>query len=150
MKKIFLFGLMTMLVLSMHMPLHAYAVDGVQGDNAPAVKKTGTQGENAPPIKKDTPNQGLNIHLNNPLEGTASTIPQAINTILSIVIRIALPLIIIAFIWSGLNFIFARGKPEKMKEAKNMFLYTVIGTLLILGAWTITNAIVGTVNNIVN
>ncbi|MEO5646056.1 MAG: TrbC/VirB2 family protein [Candidatus Paceibacterota bacterium] len=91
----------------------------------------------------------LNIHLNNPLSGI-STIPEAINKILSIVIRIALPLIILMFIWTGLQFIFARGNPEKMKVAKNMFFYTVIGTLLILGAWTLTNAIVGTVNNIVN
>jgi hypothetical protein len=29
-----------------------------------------------------------------------------------------------------------------------MFLYTIIGTLLILGAWAITNAIIGTVNTI--
>jgi hypothetical protein len=91
----------------------------------------------------------LNIHLNNPLSGV-STIPDAINKILSIVIRIALPLIIVFFIWSGLSFIFARGNPEKVKAAKNMFLYTVIGTLLILGAWVITNAIIGTVNAIIS
>jgi hypothetical protein len=93
----------------------------------------------------------LNIHLNNPLSGGGvSTIPDAINKILSIVIRIALPLIIVFFIWSGLSFIFARGNPEKVKAAKNMFLYTVIGTLLILGAWVITNAIIGTVNAIIS
>lgn len=91
----------------------------------------------------------LNIKLQNPLSGV-STIPDAINKILSVVIRIALPLIIIMFIWAGLTFIFARGKPEEIKKAKNMFLYTIIGTLLILGAWTITNALIGTVNSIIN
>jgi hypothetical protein len=90
----------------------------------------------------------LNIHLNNPLSGV-STIPDAINKIVSIVIRVALPIIILFFIWSGLSFIFARGNPEKVKTAKNMFLFTVIGTLLILGAWAITNAIIGTVNAII-
>jgi hypothetical protein len=92
-------------------------------------------------------NAPLDIHLNNPLSGI-STIPDAINKILSVVIRIALPLIILMFIWSGLTFIFARGKPDDITRAKNMFLYTIIGTLLILGAWTITNAIIGTVNAI--
>lgn len=93
----------------------------------------------------------LNIKLENPLaKGGVNDIPSAINKILSVVIRIALPLIIIMFIWSGLTFIFARGKPEEIKKAKNMFLYTIIGTLLILGAWTITNALIGTVNSIIN
>ncbi len=94
-------------------------------------------------------NAPLNIQLQNPLaKGGVNTIGDAINKILSLVIRVALPLIIIMFIWSGLSFIFARGNPEKVKTAKNMFLYTIIGTLLILGAWTITNAIIGTVNAI--
>ena len=62
--------------------------------------------------------------------------------------KIALPFIVVFFIWSGLSFILARGNPEGIKKAKNMFLYTIIGTLLILGAWAITNAIIGTVNTI--
>ncbi len=99
-------------------------------------------------VKPSTTDQGLKIKLDNPLSGV-STIPEAINKILGIVIRIALPLIVLAFIWTGLRFIFARGNPTELKTVKNMFLYTVIGTLLILGAWTITSAIVGTVNSIV-
>ncbi|HTH93137.1 MAG TPA: pilin [Candidatus Paceibacterota bacterium] len=92
-------------------------------------------------------NAPLNIHLINPLTGV-STIPDVINKILSIVIRVALPLIILFFIWSGLTFIFAQGNPTKIQTAKRMFFYTVIGMLLILGAWVITNAIIGTVNAI--
>lgn len=101
--------------------------------------------------QKFTPNapvtNGLNIHLNNPLSGV-STIPDAINKFLGIIIRIALPLIIVFFIWSGFSFILARGNAKKVTDAKNMFLFTIIGTLLILGAWVITNAIIGTVNSI--
>ncbi len=100
------------------------------------------------PTNTTAQNAPLSIHLNNPLTGI-STIPEAINKILSIVIRIALPFIIIFFIWSGFKFILARGNPKAVTEAKNMFFFTIIGTLLILGAWTITNAIIGTVNAIV-
>lgn len=111
----------------------------------------GDSGKPALPANATSVNNPLNIHLENPLAGGGvSDIPTAINKILSVVIRVALPLIIIMFIWSGISFIFARGKPDKIKEARAMFLYTVIGTLLILGAWTITNAIIGTVNSIVN
>jgi hypothetical protein len=115
------------------------------GNSNPALNINFTPGGSTTPA---TTNQPLNIHLQNPLSGV-STIPDAINKILSVVIRIALPLIIIMFIWAGITFIFAQGNEKKITQAKNIFFYTIIGTLLILGAWTITNAIIGTVNSIV-
>jgi hypothetical protein len=119
----------------------------VLAQNTPAMGPAPTPAMGAAPAPAT--NQPLNIHLQNPLSGV-STIPEAINKILSVVIRIALPIIIVFFIWSGLMFVFARGNPTKVTTAKDMFLYTIIGTLLILGAWTITNALVGTVNTIMN
>jgi hypothetical protein len=88
----------------------------------------------------------LNIGIKNPLK--VSTVQEALKLFMSAVIRIALPFIVLAFIWSGLSFVLARGNPENLKKAKTMFFYTIIGTLLILGAWTITNAIIGTVNSV--
>lgn len=88
----------------------------------------------------------LQVRIKNPLK--VDTISGAIALFMNAVLRIALPFIVIFFIWSGVSFVLARGNPEKIKTAKNMFWYTVIGTLLILGAWTITNAIIGTVNSI--
>lgn len=99
---------------------------------------------------KSTPSSAsdfaLKVKINNPLK--VDTISGAIKLFMNAVLRIALPFIVIFFIWSGLSFVLARGNPEKVKTAKNMFWYTIIGTLLILGAWTITNAIIGTVNSI--
>lgn len=88
----------------------------------------------------------LQVRLNNPLK--VDTIEEALALFMSMVLRIAIPFIIVFFIWSGLSFVLARGNAEKIKTAKRMFWYTVIGSLLILGAWTITNAIIGTVNSI--
>ncbi len=143
-KKTFLAVLVVVIVFGSQMVVHAQLASPSPGNSKTASPSPGNNQKTAVPG-----NSALNIHLNNPLTGI-STIPEAINKILSIVIRIALPLIIIMFIYSGIQFITARGNPKKIEEAKNMFFYTVIGTLLVLGAWTITNAIVGTVNNIIN
>lgn len=135
----------------------AYATSSAQDDgssniNSPAMNTTLNPAMGTTKCTSgnctQTQNQPLNIHLENPLQGI-STIPEAVNKILSVVIRIALPIIIVMFIWSGILFIFAQGNDKKLGEAKNIFFYTIIGTLLILGAWTITNAIVGTVNSII-
>ncbi len=88
----------------------------------------------------------VDVGLKNPLK--VNTITDAVALFMNIILKIALPLIVIFFIWSGLEFVLALGNPEKIKKAKNMFWYTIIGTFLILGAWTITNAIIGTINTI--
>lgn len=89
----------------------------------------------------------LDVKLQNPLK--VSTIEEAIKFFITTILKIAIPFIVVFFIWAGLKFILAQGKPDKIKEAKNMFWFTIIGTLLILGAYTITNAIIGTINSVV-
>lgn len=89
----------------------------------------------------------LDVKLQNPLK--VSTIGEAIRFFINTLLKIAIPFIVVFFVWAGLKFILAQGKPDKIKEAKNMFWFTIVGTLLILGAWTITNAIIGTINSVV-
>lgn len=91
----------------------------------------------------------LNVKLENPLHET-TTIPQALALIMRAVFKIAIPVIVFFFLWTGLSYILALGKPEKLKDVHKMFLWTVIGTLLVLGAYTITNILIGTINTIVN
>lgn len=90
----------------------------------------------------------LDVKLQNPLK--VDNIKDAVKFFVNTLIKIAIPVIVVFFIWSGLKFILAQGKPDEITKAKQMFWYTIIGTLLILGAWTITNAIIGTVNSIVS
>ncbi|MBP9701269.1 MAG: hypothetical protein KBD54_02645 [Candidatus Pacebacteria bacterium] len=115
---------------------------------------TGSSGIPAPGSGTYTPtqNQGsgfkLDIRLQNPLK--VNTIQDAVKFFVNTLVKIAIPFIVIFFIWAGFKFILAQGNPTKVGEAKKMFWYTIIGTLLILGAWTITNAIIGTVNSIIS
>lgn len=88
----------------------------------------------------------FDVRLENPLK--VDNITDAVKFFVNTLVKIAIPFIVIFFIWSGLKFILAQGKPDEITKAKKMFWYTIIGTLLILGAWTITNAIVGTINSI--
>lgn len=89
----------------------------------------------------------LNIKLQNPLKAT--TIQEAIALFMRIIIKLAIPVIILMYLWVGFSYILALGNPEKIKKVHNLLLYTVIGTLLVFGAWAITNAIVGTINAVI-
>ncbi|HVY35678.1 MAG TPA: hypothetical protein VG982_00125 [Candidatus Paceibacterota bacterium] len=113
------------------------AVTPVTSTPTPSVPQTSSNGDFQ-----------LKIKLNNPLK--VNSIQDAIQLFMDAVVKIAIPFIVVFFIWAGFRFILARGNKEELKKAKAMFWNTLIGTLLILGAWAITDAIVGTINSIAN
>ena len=88
----------------------------------------------------------LNIHINNPL--SVSTIQDAIKKVMDVVLMLAIPVIIVLYIWAGFTYIMAQGNGEAIKKAHNRLLFTTLGAVIILGAWTIATAVVGTVNMI--
>ncbi len=49
-------------------------------------------------------------------------------------VRILLPFVVLAFIWSGFLFIHAQGKPEEIKKAQQAILWSIVGAFILLGA----------------
>ncbi len=68
-----------------------------------------------------------------------------IKIILEGVVKIGIPLIVLAIVYSGFLFVFARGNETKLKEAKNALAYTLIGAAVVLGSWTLAILISETV-----
>lgn len=92
-------------------------------------------------------NVNIDVKINNPL-GNISSIPQFIEALLNIVITIGVPIVALAIIYTGFLFVTAQGKPDKLTTAKKALTFTLIGAALLLGAWVLANAIVGTVEQI--
>lgn len=89
------------------------------------------------------------VKLENPLAGGGiNDIPTLVERILEIVLMIGIPIIVIAVIFSGYKFIAAQGNPEKLKEAKQTLVYVFVGAAILLGAYAIAEAIVGTITAI--
>jgi len=80
----------------------------------------------------------------NPLSNI-NTINDLIKTLLEGLIRIGMPIIALAIIYSGFLFVFARGNSEKLTQAKDALLYTLIGAAILLGSWGIAQLISNTV-----
>lgn len=73
------------------------------------------------------------------------TINDFIKAILEGALKIGMPIIALAIIYSGFLFVFAQGNESKLKEAKNALLYSLIGAAILLGAWSIAILISETV-----
>lgn len=90
----------------------------------------------------------LDVRIKNPLNSSINTLPKFIEEVLNIALMVGVPIITLAIIYSGFLFVMARGNSEKLGEAKNTLMYTLIGAALLLGSWVIAQAIQGTIADI--
>lgn len=60
-------------------------------------------------------------------------------------VKIALPILVLFAVYSGLLFVMARGNEEKLSDAKKNFFYVIIGSVIVFGAWAAANILAGTV-----
>lgn len=84
--------------------------------------------------------------LENPLGNTDLNL--FLTKLLDVVVQIAFPIIVLAIIYTGFLFVASRGNKDKLEEAKKAFLWTVIGSLVVLGAAVLSKAIQGTVQQL--
>ncbi len=93
------------------------------------------------------PENGGGITLPNPVS-KFSNICELINAFITIIAEVGAVVAVLFIIWSGFLFVTAQGNPSKLATAKNTFLTTIIGTLILVGAAVITKIIVNTVMSI--
>lgn len=106
-------------------------------------------GNNQDPL--DTFNQTLNDYnfnsIDNPL-GEEFSVIDFLQQLFANLVKIAIPILVVFFIYSGFRFVEAQGNEEKLSAAKQNFLYVVVGALLVFGAWTIAMVLKGTVEQL--
>ena len=73
---------------------------------------------------------------------------QLVARILAVLVNILLPIAVLFLVWAGFKFVTAGGNSEKVKEARQMFLWTVTGIALILGARLLGEILSSTVKSI--
>jgi len=91
--------------------------------------------------------RGTTFTFTNPL-GSVNDLNSFLKLLLNFVTTLAIPLIVLALIYTGFLFISAQGNPEKLSTARRIFLWTIVGAAIILGANVLLSAISGTVNEI--
>ncbi|MEK7219351.1 MAG: pilin [Patescibacteria group bacterium] len=93
----------------------------------------------------DTPPADISgtTKLVNPIK--VDNINDFIKILLQGVLKIGMPIIALAIIYSGFLFVEARGKPDEITKAKDALTYTLIGAAILLGSWAIAQLIANTV-----
>lgn len=131
-KNLSLFVLITFLLV---LPILSFAQNTTAGD------KFGNPSGTTAGDKFTTSN--ANTKIVNPIKATS--VQGLIKTALETAIKIGIPVLALAIIYSGFLFVAAQGNSEKLDEAKRSLLYTIIGAAILLGSWAIAQLITETV-----
>jgi len=85
-------------------------------------------------IPKAPTETSLNVKFGNPFGDNITSIPQFISKIVDLLINFGGVIVVFFIILSGFKFVIAQGNPEKIKDAKNVLKWTIIGgSLFLLG-----------------
>ena len=82
----------------------------------------------------------------NPLQ--YCNIMDFVKAALQLFVILALPVLAFFIVLAGFQFILARGNSSQLEKAKMNFLYVIIGTCLVLGAWLLASLIGATISQI--
>lgn len=85
--------------------------------------------------------------LTNPLNSIDS-LPQLLEVVLKAIVQIGTIILTLALVYVGFLFVVAQGNEEKITNAKNALLWTIIGGLILLGASAIGAVIGSTVDKL--
>ncbi len=91
-----------------------------------------------------TPAGGGVQTLSNPL--TANSVGDLVKSFAMIFSYIVVLFAVLALVWTGLEFITAQGKPDKLTELKSKLLYIVIGVAIVIGARIIIDVVINTLS----
>lgn len=90
---------------------------------------------------------GFSGGFQNPL--AFDTIDQFLQALLHVIVQIGFPIVVIAIIWSGFLFVKAQGNSAELQRARSAITWTLVGALLVLGAFVLSQLIQTTVNEII-
>ncbi len=96
-------------------------------------------------VKADKPIE-ITSGIKNPIK--ADNLQDFIQSFIKGVLVIGIPILVLFIIYAGFLYVKAQGNPGELEVAHRTLLYTIIGAALLLGAFVIANAIVGTVSEI--
>jgi len=84
--------------------------------------------------------------ISNPIN--VSSISDLIDTVLETVIAVGAPIAVFFMIYAGFKYVIARGNKDKIKEAHQMLLWVIVGTVILLGASLLSDIVSGTIDQL--
>ena len=115
----------------------------VFAQNAPTSVSGGNSGPTPPTsVSGGNSGTGSTFTLSNPLN--VDSIGALVESAVEIFSYLVILLAVLAFIWTGLQYILARGNAQTMKDATKRLGWIVVGVAIVIGARVIIRIVINT------
>ena len=85
----------------------------------------------------------------NPIKyGGITNIPQLLSALVDLILLIGVPIIVMFIIYGGFLFVKSGDNEAEIAKVKNIFMWTLVGALILLGAKAIALAVQGTITSL--
>lgn len=85
--------------------------------------------------------------LQNPLSSKYNSVGGLIGGFVQIFSYLVIIFAVLAIVWTGLQFILARGNSDRLKELKNQLFFILIGVAVVIGARVIITLVLNTLQS---
>jgi len=86
------------------------------------------------------------VEFRNPIK--ARDLRELVKDILDVVVDFGAVIVVFFLVYAGFLFVKAQGDPGGIKKAKETFFWTIVGGMIVLGAFVLSEVIQNTVNQI--
>lgn len=142
MKKILVISLLVILTLTTGRFLYAQSPDGgariVAPDGGARITPASNNQQNLQQPRQGTQQSQIPT-LSNPLK--VKNVTDLLLKIVDILIFLGVIVAVFMFIFVGFKFVWARGNPEELVKARQMFLWIVVGTAILISSKVIVEVI---------
>jgi hypothetical protein len=128
------------LILSLFAPTFAHAQVQPTGQVQPGGSATSPTGQ-VQPGGSAVPPQGV-PKLQNPLK--ANSVGELVQNFVEIVSYLVILFAVLMLVWTGLQYILARGNPTKMSDLSKRLMWIIVGIAIVIGARVIISIVINT------
>ncbi len=90
--------------------------------------------------------QGLNVQFQNPIK--SGSVAEVMLGFFKILVQLGAVAVTLAIVYAGFLFVVAKGNPEQLNKAKTTLFWTIIGSMVLLGAQVIAQVIENTIKQL--
>jgi len=110
----------------------------------PAIAQAQAQGGANTDTTQGGQNKITTVKLTNPLKKELGSVGDVVMKFVEIFSYIVIIFAVLMLVWTGLQFILARGNVDRMKELKNQLLWIVVGIAIVIGARVLVTIVINT------
>ncbi len=92
--------------------------------------------------------QSFNFTIDDPFGNKYKSVTEIIAKFIDFIINLGIVAVVLFFVYTGFQFVAAKGNPDAINKAKTSMMWTVVGTLVLIGGKVLVKVLENTLSGL--